>query len=107
MITRSWGDNYAQIKERQSPSAARVIHTGGTELNTINTYIAMSVQTGRKRTSRRRIDIQIAEVLDSECPDAIDSGAAGPDDQTALPLFCPDAHFSMPACTSLCRPDPV
>ena len=73
----------SELKEQQSPSAARVTHTGGTELNTINTYIAMSVQTERKHTDGRKIEIQIAELLDSDCPDAINPGAVDPDDQTA------------------------
>ena len=50
-------------------------------LNTINTYIAMSVQTEQKHTNGRRLEIQISEVPDSDCPDATDSGAVNPDDQ--------------------------
>ena len=50
-----------------------VTHTGGTESNTVNTYIAISVQTGRKRTNGRRLDIQAAEELDSDYTDATDS----------------------------------
>ena len=33
----------SELKERQSPSAARVTHTGDTETNTVNTYIAVLV----------------------------------------------------------------
>ena len=50
-----------------------VTHTGGTESNTVNTYIAISVQTGRKCTNGRRLDIQTAEELDSDYADVTDS----------------------------------
>ena len=41
----------------------------------------MSVQTERKHTNGRKLEIQISEVPDSDCPDATDSGAVNPDVQ--------------------------